>query len=222
MSTVLIVALRRSGTTALWRCFQRLQGFSGFDEPFNPKLRSLPRDHPKGTRRDLLDVHDSNADEWPHVFIPIEPEDEATPELDTRAEVYLRWLMAKASTAHVILDVTRCGFKLAALKRVLGSCVLVHLSRDPIEWVRSHLYPSERGWSYRRQRMLARISGFRTECMPRDYALDRVVGSPHFQQRLSAWGVEQFDFDRLTAIQKLYLLWLLHETSVSRDRKSVV
>jgi hypothetical protein len=126
-------------------------------------------------------------------------------------------LLEQAQSPNVIVSMTRCGFKLRELRQAIGSSTLLHVSREPVGWIRSHLFPTERGWSYARQRLISRLPLLRGRAMPRDYSLDVVVASPAFAELLGEAGVSPRNFRRLTAAQRLHLLWLLHEKRVELD-----
>lgn len=221
MPLVLILGLRRSGTTALWRCFQQITDFTGFDEPFNPRLRELPRDHPKGTLPDLLAVADRDLGGFLDRFAPIDASEEGDPTLTARQSAYLSWLVDQASDRNVVIDETRCGFKVRELANTLEPAVVIHLSRTPSAWIQSHMLPSEKGVSYVRQRCRSRLTDLRTRRLPRDYGLDRVGSSASFEGRLVEAGVSIARFNRLKAVEKLYLLWLLHENEIAISGREV-
>jgi hypothetical protein len=221
VAVIVVVGLRRSGTTALWRSFQQLPEFIGLYEPFNPKLaRPTAVDH-KQVWADLRAIAARDPVEFARLCTPIAPIDEASDVMSAANADYLRWLLDGAASSNVVLSMVRCGFKLRALHNLVGPSVLLHISREPVAWIASHLHPTEQGSSYAQQRLRARLPVVRERSMPRDYALDRVVASPAFTARLDATGISAARFRRLTAAQRLYLLWLLHERQVQADGRAV-
>ena len=220
MATIVVVGLRRSGTTALWRSFRQLPGFVGLYEPFNPKLGRPSASDRKDVWADLRALTGDDRATFAGRFAPILPADEASDGLSPDNATYFRWLLDRATSPAVVLSLTRCGFKLPALRPLLGASTVVHISREPVAWIRSHLFPSEQGLSYARQRLLSRIPVLRDRTMPRDYGLDAVVASPAFRQRLGMARVPAASFERMTPAQKLYVLWMLHERAVELDAAS--
>ena len=136
---ILIVALRRSGTTAFWRLFRQDLRFRCFDEPFNMLLRELPAEHRKQVRKEFIDLYNEDPAGFRSMYAPIAPREEVTTTLTDKQKRYFRFLLAGGPT---VIDVTRCSAKIASLHEVEPEAVFIHLYRSPISFVSSHLIPS--------------------------------------------------------------------------------
>jgi hypothetical protein len=139
---IVILGLRRSGTTAVWRIFRQSEALVAFDEPFNPKLQELPAEHCKQTRKEFIEIYKRDPAAFKKYFAPVHIEQETEPGLTLDQIRYLGFLLD--GVGHAVLDVTRCHNKIAALREAIGPSVLIHLFRDPVSWVSSHLIPSDR------------------------------------------------------------------------------
>ena len=137
--TVLISALRRSGTTVLWQGFRGQPDVAAFDEPFHPRLGEGARSNRKGTWPELADfLNKSGA-----LPITIAPEAELAPHPDADEILWMKLLSSAAP--RVAMDVVRCWNRLPALCPDPQSVLYVSLIRDPASWVTGHLLPSGRG-----------------------------------------------------------------------------
>ncbi len=138
---LIIVGLRRSGTTVFWRTIRQDARAVAYDEPFNPLLSDLPREHPKATRTELIHRYQREPDVFRRMFAPIEVSEELLSGLSERQTTYLQYLVQSANGSFVI-DTTRCHFKIKDLANAFPNAVLVHLFREPQAFVSSHLLPT--------------------------------------------------------------------------------
>jgi hypothetical protein len=207
---VIILGLRRSGTTVFWEMFRQDQRLVCFDEPFNNLLHNLPAENSKNTRRELIGLYEKNPAHFRDIFAPIGLEQEVTPELTERQAAYLRWLLDRSE--HVVLDSVRANLKVAALHQVAPEAVLVHLHRSPAAFVSSHLLPS--GSNGRMRRKVAdwlRQQTFWTRT--RWYnnwmyeELIEKVGRERFDQLVAETGMDRDRVRRLPAAGKLLAWW---------------
>lgn len=140
---IIILGLRRSGTTAFWRTWRQDERFVCYDEPFSqfnrlvndPDWRDLPY---TGIEKRVLWEKDPLAF-WDH-FVSIHLLDELRPGLSDHQQTYLAWLFESAE--HVCIDLTRCHYKVSDLKQLAPDAVLVHLRRPPQNWLTSIALPS--------------------------------------------------------------------------------
>lgn len=140
--SIVIVALRRSGTTAVWRVFRTVPGYTCIDEPFRTDLSHLPKENRKKTNTELARIYRRDPDAFDCKFAPIDREDELSCTLSRSQREYLKFLMDKGP---VVLDETRLLRKLEDAESVLNGTLVVHLFRRPIPFASSHLVPSQSG-----------------------------------------------------------------------------
>lgn len=138
---VFFIGLRRSGTTIVWRLFRDHPGFTAYDEPFNPLLSELPSEHPKVVRAEFIQLYNRDPKRFRAHFAPITLAQETETGMTEQQTRYLQYLIAESRP--VIMDITRCHWKLDALATVVPDAVVVHLHRHPVHWVYSHLVPSD-------------------------------------------------------------------------------
>lgn len=145
---IVILGLRRSGTTALWRLFRQDPARTAYDEPFLPLLAQVPRPEPKGVQDEYAALWRRDPDAFRAAFAPVPRPEEVRPGLTPAQAGWLAFLRADGPVA---IDVTRCHAKIAALAAALPGAVLVHLHRRARAVVRSHLVPSDgrRLWGLR-------------------------------------------------------------------------
>jgi hypothetical protein len=137
---LIVLALRRSGTTALWRTLRQDPGQTCYDEPFSLLLRDLSRNNHKNTWDEFLALRDRDPAAWEACYAPIPRAEEVTPGLTEAQAGYLRHLCADGPVA---LDETRMTAKLPAIAQILPEAVMVHLYRHPVAFVSSHMIASQ-------------------------------------------------------------------------------
>lgn len=137
---IIILALRRSGTTALWRLLRQDTSLTCFDEPFNMLLAGLPNEHRKQVRAEFITLFERDPARFRAMYAPIPRAEESTRGLGDAQRRYLQFLL---SGGPVAIDVTRCHGKITALHDEMPDAVFVHLYRRASAFVTSHLLPSE-------------------------------------------------------------------------------
>ncbi len=140
---VIIVGLRRSGTTAFWRTWRQDKRFVCFDEPFGSGLTQINDSSWKDlaySRIEMRKLWERDPLAFWNNFAPIQRSDEFRRGMSSDQRSYLSWLFESAR--HVCIDVTRCHFKIAQLKQVAPDAILVHLRRPPQNWLTSIALPS--------------------------------------------------------------------------------
>ena len=169
---IVCIALRRSGTTQLFRAL-RQAGHYCLDEPFNPKLHELPKEHGKLVWAEFITRFQRDPNAFRERFSPTLPTDELSPELTDKQVRYIRWLVRGHD--RVFVDTTRCQFKLRSLHEGFPHAMIVHLFRSPENFATSHLLPRRSG-----VRFADRLHQIR----------DRI---DFFQRtsRFDSWGMEQ-------------------------------
>lgn len=149
---IFICTLRRSGSTVFWKTFRENTNFVCYDEPFNPGLSVLPKEHKKQVYVEYINLINKDPRVFWEKYSPITPTEENKNTLSHSQKEYLKYLLE--SSEDVVIDATRCWNKLVSLKEVLSSYphIFVHLYRDPIAFASSHLLPSEiKSWRYNRK-----------------------------------------------------------------------
>lgn len=217
---IIIVGLRRSGTTIFWESFRRDARLRCVNEPFNPALTSLPEEIPNRSRREVIEIFRKDPDDFWRRFAPIGIAEELQSTLSDRQAAYLRFLMDGAD--GFCTDVTRCHFKLAALKPLVPDAALVHLHRAPAAFASSHLVPTGSGGhrGNRVVRALGRV-GFFTRGRRFDYWGMQTLTGGHpeslFGRRLREIGMDPEPVLALPAVGRLLAFWRLAWETVERD-----
>ncbi len=135
---IILVGLRRSGTTIFWRTLQQDDRLLCFDEPFRPKLRRYAAAG-RNDRKQTLDEYLSRGSLIRSHWSTIQPYEELLEGFITHQEEYLRRLFDE--NRNVFMDLVRCHFKIDRLRRLFPDALIVHLVRDPRAWTTSHLRP---------------------------------------------------------------------------------
>ena len=138
---IAVVALRRSGTTALWNLFRQDARYTCYDEPFSHLLHDLPVDNVKRTRAEFIALYNRDPDRFRSLYAPIPRGEETVRGLSEKQVEYLEYFLEGGPTAF---DVTRCMGKIPAIHAIIPDAVLVHLYRHPVAFASSHLLPSDR------------------------------------------------------------------------------
>jgi hypothetical protein len=134
---IFILGVRRSGTTIFWETLRQDKRYVCFDEPFNPHLFELPKQNKKKTRDEFIDLYNQSPDDFKEMFSPIYTHEEHVDELSSNQEKYLKWLICKSGP--VIIDFTRCNFKIESLYKIDPDAMIIHLVRDWREVTISHI-----------------------------------------------------------------------------------
>lgn len=140
MSLTIIVGMRRSGTTVFWKWFRHDRRLTCFDEPFSEQLMTLPREHPKEVFAEYRSLLDRSPQAFWAAYAPVHRAEELDAGLTSAQRSYLSFLADQGD--HVVLDVTRCHLKVAALAEIFPEARFVHLVRDHHAFASSHLVPS--------------------------------------------------------------------------------
>lgn len=199
-----ITGLRRSGTTAIWRMFRKLEGFTCYDEPFNPKLATdLPEQHRKGTWDEFIELWNSDHDAFTEKLTTISLVHEMTPQLTKRELDYLLYL-ARIPT---IIDFTRLNFKVHEVLEKVPDTVVLYLFRSPAAFATSHLINSENRkflrQRYYRTMFFSSVIGFNS------WGLESNFLSPGFAELVENCGIiPRKPLRKLKSVEKLLLIWL--------------
>ena len=214
---LIIVGLRRSGTTVFWRTFRRDSGFTAYDEPFNPKLVTLPEEHRKDTRKEYIDLIDQDPERFWKAFAPIPLDGELERDLGADNRSYLSYLTS--GHGRVALDTTRCHFKIGDLAAEIPGSTLVHLYREPTALASSHLLPS--GWRLRRRaRLASRKLRFWTLSDGYDHwGFQTIIGngpSSAFGLRMTESGMDAEKTYSIPGAGRLLALWKVFDDEAER------
>lgn len=153
---ILILALRRSGTTALWRTLRQDRNQTCYDEPFSQLLQGLSGNNHKNTWDEFLALRARDTVAWDARFAHVPRAEEVTPTLSAAQADYLRYI---CSGGPVAIDETRICAKLPTIAPVLPKAVVVHLYRHPVAFVSSHMIASQNRQPMRQK--LHRLGFFR-------------------------------------------------------------
>ncbi|SOB99896.1 hypothetical protein SAMN05877809_102524 [Rhodobacter sp. JA431] len=203
-STLIISALRRSGTTALWQSFRNLPEVAAFDEPFHPQLAAGARENPKGTWPEIATFLQQSGSQ-PVAISPI-GELEASP-----SEAEIIWMQTlQAAAPRVAMDVVRCWNRLPALCANPQDILFVLLLRDPASWVTAHLRPSGRGtWRKRVMDVWRQQSFFFRKGLFDNYHYETIIAEA-LRQNHPLWGAVTLpieDLKHAPAYVKLLAFW---------------
>lgn len=215
---LIILGLRRSGTTIFWQTFRQDPALLCYDEPFNPHLRVLPERTGLKAPEEFQRLMRADPASFRDRFAPIPFDQELDPTLTPEQADYLRYL---ASTGEsVAIDTTRCQFKIAALHAIAPEATLVHLYRPAASQVSSHLLPSSPGWRGRlrkrihRRRFWTRTSGYD------HWSFESIIGSDGgsaFAGRMRAAGIDPAAVYALPAVGRLLAFWRVAWEQAERE-----
>ncbi len=139
---VFICGLYRSGTTITWKTLAQDKRFVSFDEPFSPFRADLPELDPDESNADYLDFFNKNPREFRSYCAPIYPQEYLSPDLTDAQVRYIKWFAGQWE--NMLIDFTRCNYKLEQLRRIFPEAIIIHLSRQPAAFVTSHVTHSPR------------------------------------------------------------------------------
>lgn len=137
-SPLFISARFRSGSTLLWQCFQRLEGFTAYYEPFNDRKWFDPkcRGNKVDTSHRGVDDYASNYDNLEHLSQSFR-DHWGVRHLSLGAQAnqpqmlgYIQGLI-KGAADRSVLQFNRIDFRLPFLRAAFPEAVFLHLSRNP-------------------------------------------------------------------------------------------
>ena len=215
---ILCIALRRSGTTLLFRALRNTKQFTCYDEPFSRALIALPAEHPKRVWAELIQIYGRSPQEFRRRFAPIGPLDELRTNLETKQADYIRWLIEQSES--VFCDLTRCHFKLESLQQIFPKATIVHLFRSPENFATSHLMPRRSSLRIRdRLRTLRdQVRFFQRRENFNSWHMQDILQSRHplLVKRLEQNQIHSSTFDALPAYGKLMAYWCVVFREVQR------
>lgn len=153
---VFITARFRSGSTLLWQCFDRLQGYKAFYEPFNERRWFDPAargEHVDESHRGVADYAknyegleglDQFFDQrWATQRLVMGPADK-----NDNMRRYVQQLI-NSSSERCVLQFNRIDFRLPFFRATFPNASWVHLSRNARDTWRSSLrgVPNDPSWS---------------------------------------------------------------------------
>ncbi len=232
---IVIVGLRRSGTTAFWGAFRQDDRFVGYNEPYNAQLANVGAPDWNGARytgREYVALYERDPALFWERYAPIPRHTELQDGLGDRQRTYLGWLQSTGD--HTCVDVTRCHFKLDGVRDVDPEAVVVHLYRPPANWVTSVTMPStthirRRGrWQDRvRHTVRLKVSAerFRRQFWTARDAhkfkgFEELIGThpgTAFGVRLDQAGMDARSVYAMPDVGRLLAFWKLHFDHVERE-----
>jgi hypothetical protein len=206
--TVLISGLKRSGTTILWEAFRQDRRNLCFDEPFHPGLWLGKRGNGKGTWTELGAVFASVSAPLGADLTPIRPPDELSDRSDAAQREYLRALMLRAE--RTVIDDVRIWNRLPELLPDNVPTVVVHLLRDPVNWVTAQILPSighHRGGSL--GNLMTQLRFFRRSTGYNKWRYEEIIDTALSTSHsiLDTIPCPEDEFARLPAYKKLLAFW---------------
>lgn len=180
------------------------------DEPFNPGLESLPKDHTKQVRDEFIAKYRQDPEEFRRRFAPITSPHELEFGLTEAQAGYIQWLVH--GHEQVFVDTTRCQFKLQSLHRIFPQATIIHLYRSPENFASSHLLPRRNGGRIQdRLHTLRDRCGFfqrrsRYNSWGMEEIINSIVGSP-LSDRFEALGIKTKELRTLPAHAKVMAYW---------------
>lgn len=232
---IVIVGLRRSGTTAFWEMWRQDARFACYNEPFN-RLLTLIHDpawsEVTRSAREFRALYDADAARFWKTYVPVGRHEELQDDLSDKQSRYLGWLQSTA--AHTCIDVTRCHYKLASIRETDPDALLVHLYRPPANWVTSVVQPST---GHLKQKQSLRIRLLRTaQVALRSYrfrqsfwdtrdghrfkGFDELIGrlpGSLFGVRLAEAGLDPAEVYAMPDVGRLLAFWKVHYEHVERE-----
>lgn len=201
---ILVSALRRSGTTALWQSFRGLPEVAAFDEPLHPRLAAGARSNPKGTWSELASFLDSSGS----VPVGIAPEAELDAIASPAEQVWMSQLAQAAP--RVAMDVVRGWNRLPDLHPASSEVLYVSLIRDPASWVTGHLRPSGQGtWRKQVMDVWRKASFFTRKGFYDNYHYETIIDAALAESH-PLWGAVEMpvaELRRAPAYVKLLAFW---------------
>jgi len=231
---IVIVALRRSGTTITWETFRQDKRFICFNEPFNPELSKITE---KGNininyHKEFCDLYERDKNVFWEKYRSIYGIYEIQDGLSNEHEEYIRYL--NNSSENTLSVFTRSNFKIKELKRIIPNSILIHLYRPPMCFATSIMLPSSGNLkriksksSYIKNLLKSVIRNKIVEATfwnrqnsynAWDY--DSIIGSsPNscFGDRLKQWGYDPEEIYQLPAIGKLMAFWMVNYLTVEKE-----
>lgn len=212
---IVVLALRRSGTTALWRLLRQDPRHTCYDEPFSPLLRRLPANNAKRTWDEFIALRARDPKAWAARFAPVPRAEELCDPLTPQQADYLAFL---AAGGPVVIDETRATGKLKGIAGVLDHPVVIHLYRHPVAFASSHMIASQNRKFLRRQ--LHRLGFFHRWFYFDAWGMEAHWRAP-LRARTEGWlvaeGVAPPPAPRAPAIHKLLAVWLASYRQLERD-----
>jgi len=206
--TVLISGLKRSGTTILWETFRQDQRNLCFDEPFHPDLWRGKRSNGKGTWAELGAAFDSVSTPFGANLGPIWPRDELTDSSAPSQCEYLQALMLRAERS--VIDEVRLWNRLPELLPGNVPIVVVHLLRDPVNWVTAQIMPFTGSRRVGRlSRLMTQLRYFRRGSGYNKWRYEEIIDTALSIDHpiLDMIACTKYEFARLPAYKKLLAFW---------------
>lgn len=218
MSGILIIGLRRSGTTIFWETFRRDNRTLCYDEPFHPALWEGVKENAKGTWPELGHLWQRLGSPPVEGAAPIFPLDELDRTVTFQQREYLNLLFQQKQ--FVVADVVRAWNKLPSLLLATPDILIVHLVRSPIGWVTAHLLPSGSGsWRFQLNNIFRRVSFFRRSGQFNNWHYEEIIkeGLRHDHAIFRRLTHDTKHISRQPAYKKLLAFWWAVVQQVDHD-----
>jgi hypothetical protein len=211
---IVVLALRRSGTTALWRLLRQDPRHVCYDEPFSPLLRRLPANNAKRTWNEFIALRAHDPASWAARFAPVDRAGEFCEAMTPAQADYLAFLSKRGP---VVIYETRAFGKLEGICAVLDRPVVIHLHRHPVAFASSHMIASQNPGFMRGH--LHRLGFFRRWFRYDSWGME-AHWRPPLRARTEAWLRAEAvvpPAPRAPAIHKLLAIWLASYRQLERD-----
>ena len=232
---ILIVGLRRSGTTAIWQAFHSDKRITCFNEPFNPQIMNISKPDFSGGEfyQEYTDYIQKDSVKFWDSYAPIDNIYELKTGLSEQQKDYLKYLAGDHE--HVLFEMTRGNYKLADLNDLFPGAILVHLYRPAASFVSSVMLPNysktkfSNGWEaiegYRRIRsklvkIIRKITFWSRKYSGNMWGFDSLIGSSVTDAFASVLDLHQMngdEFYRLPAVARLLGYWKVSFEKAEED-----
>lgn len=210
---ILIVGLRRSGTTVFWETFRKDDHSLCFDEPFHPALWQGAVTNSKGTWPELAEIWNRTGSSPIKGALPIYPADELVQGASVEQKKYLGFLFDQSE--RVVVDSVRIWNKLPDLLQIKTPLLVIHLVRSPVSWVTAQMVPPY-GLSWRRDVMniYRRTAFFKRKRGYNNWHFEEIIEEA-LRQEHTLWKYCKADLARIK-MQRAYVKLLAFWWSVTK------
>ncbi len=221
---IIIVSLRRSGSTIFWRAFRQDNRFTCYDEPFVNLLIHLPKLNRKKTTHEYIKLLKKKPSVFWKVYEPIDLSEEVSECMSNGQKRYLQFLLN--SSENTVCGLTRCNFKIKELRNVCPKAYIIHLYRSPQAFVTSHILHN-RPELGKIKSSLIKVKNFiyknKFWSIKKDYngwGYEAIIGSSDdglFSTYLKENNIFIKDFNNVPAYGKLMYFWKICFEKVEKE-----
>jgi len=221
---ILIVCLRRSGSTIFWKTLRQDKRLTCYYEPFVDLLINLPKLNSKGTTHEYIQLVKKDPFTFWNMYSPIGFCEEISENMTPFQKCYLDFLLN--SSQHVVCDLTRCCFKIKQLRDVAPDAYVIHLYRSPQAFVSSHILPNRpeaptiRRFAVKIKKQMHKAVFWSVKFGYNGWGYEVIIGNSDyglFSTYLKQNGLFVDGFNSLPAYGKLMYFWKICYEKVEHD-----